>query len=299
MGDRLLHDRRLPLVSATGSCRVGERVAEVVGKRLGRTILELGGNNAIIVTPSANMDLAIPSILFGAVGTAGQRCTSTRRIIVHRNIQDELIRRLVKAYGGIRIGDPTDGETLMGPLVNQQAVDDLLEARSKLLEEGGEIIYGGTQLVGDEYPGGLYVTPCIATAENHYEIVQTETFAPILYIISYGSSDAGPAQAIDEVQQAIELHNAVPQGLSSAIFSENFREAEYFLSHRGSDCGIANVNIGTSGAEIGGAFGGEKETGGGRESGSDAWKAYMRRQTNTVNWSTELPLAQGLSFEVD
>ena len=187
----------------------------------------------------------------------------------------------------------------MGPLVNQQAVDDLLKARSKLLEEGGEIIYGGTQLVGDKYPGGLYVTPCIAAAENHYEIVQTETFAPILYIISYGSSDAGPAQAIDEVQEAIELHNAVPQGLSSSIFSESFREAEYFLSHRGSDCGIANVNIGTSGAEIGGAFGGEKETGGGRESGSDAWKSYMRRQTNTVNWSTELPLAQGLSFEVD
>ena len=263
VGDRLLHDRRLPLISATGSCRVGERVAEVVGKRLGRTILELGGNNAIIVTSSANLDLAIPSILFGAVGTAGQRCTSTRRIIVHRNIRDELVTRLVKAYGGV------------------------------------EIIYGGTQLVGDKYPGGLYVTPCIAAAENHYEIVQTETFAPILYIISYGSSDAGPAQAIDEVQEAIELHNAVPQGLSSAIFSESFREAEYFLSHRGSDCGIANVNIGTSGAEIGGAFGGEKETGGGRESGSDAWKAYMRRQTNTVNWSTELPLAQGLSFEVD
>ena len=299
VGDRLLHDRRLPLISATGSCRVGERVAEVVGKRLGRTILELGGNNAIIVTSSANLDLAIPSILFGAVGTAGQRCTSTRRIIVHRNIRNELVTRLVKAYEGVRIGDPTDDETLMGPLVNQQAVDDLLEARSKLLEEGGEIIYGGTQLVGDKYRGGLYVTPCIAIAENHYEIVQTETFAPILYIISYGSSDAGPAQAIDEVQEAIELHNAVPQGLSSAIFSESFREAEYFLSHRGSDCGIANVNIGTSGAEIGGAFGGEKETGGGRESGSDAWKAYMRRQTNTVNWSTELPLAQGLSFEVD
>jgi aldehyde dehydrogenase (NAD+) len=256
VGDRLLHDRRLPLISATGSCRVGERVAEVVGKRLGRTILELGGNNAIIVTSSANLDLAISSILFGAVGTAGQRCTSTRRIIVHRNIRDELVTRLVKAYEGVRIGDPTDDETLMGPLVNQQAVDDLLEARSKLLEEGGEIIYGGTQLVGDKYPGGLYVTPCIAIAENHYEIVQTETFAPILYIISYGSSDAGPAQAIDEVQEAIELHNAVPQGLSSAIFSENFREAEYFLSHRGSDCGIANVNIGTSGAEIGGAFGG-------------------------------------------
>ena len=299
VGDRLLHDKRLPLVSATGSCRVGERVAEVVGKRLGRTILELGGNNAIIVTPNANMDLAIPSILFGAVGTAGQRCTSTRRIIVHRSIRDELVARLVKAYRSIKIGDPTDDQTLMGPLVNQHAVNDLLEARSKLLDEGGKIIYGGAQLSGEDYPGGLYVTPCIASAENHYEIVQQETFAPILYIIGYGSGDAEPAQAIDEVKEAITLHNAVPQGLSSAIFSENFREAEYFLSHRGSDCGIANVNIGTSGAEIGGAFGGEKETGGGRESGSDAWKAYMRRQTNTVNWSTELPLAQGLSFDAD
>ena len=299
VGDRLLHDKRLQLVSATGSCRVGERVAEVVGKRLGRTILELGGNNAIIVTPSANMELAIPSILFGAVGTAGQRCTTTRRIIAHRTIQDELVARLVNAYAGIRIGDPMDDETLMGPLVNQLAVDELLEARRRLLEEGGEIIYGGTQLAGDSYPGGLYVTPCIAGAENHYEIVQKETFAPILYIIGYGSANAGPAQAIDEIQEAIKLHNDVPQGLSSAIFTENFREAEHFLSHRGSDCGIANVNIGTSGAEIGGAFGGEKETGGGRESGSDAWKAYMRLQTNTVNWSTELPLAQGLSFEVD
>ena len=277
----------------------GERVAEVVGKRLGRTILELGGNNAIVVTPTANMELAIPSILFGAVGTTGQRCTTTRRIIAHRTIQDELVARLVNAYAGIRIGDPMDDETLMGPLVNQLAVDELLEARRRLLEEGGEIIYGGKQLTGDSYPGGLYVTPCIAGAENHYEIVQKETFAPILYIIGYGSANAGPAQAIDEIQEAIKLHNDVPQGLSSAIFSENFREAEHFLSHRGSDCGIANVNIGTSGAEIGGAFGGEKETGGGRESGSDAWKAYMRRQTNTVNWSTELPLAQGLSFEVD
>ncbi len=298
VGDRLLHDKRIPLVSATGSCRVGRRVAEVVGKRLARTILELGGNNAIIVTPHANLDLALPAILFGAVGTAGQRCTSTRRIIVHRSVRDELVRRLVGAYGSVRIGNPLDNDTLMGPVVNQQAVDDLLAARQKVQDEGGEILCGGDVLDGDAYPGGLFVTPCIAVAENHYQIVQDETFAPILYIIEYGSSDATPAEAIAEMDEALQIHNGVPQGLSSSIFTDNFREAEYFLSHRGSDCGIANVNIGTSGAEIGGAFGGEKETGGGRESGSDAWKVYMRRQTNTVNWSTELPLAQGVSFDV-
>ncbi len=296
VGDRLLHDKRIPLVSATGSCVVGKRVAEVVGKRLGRTILELGGNNAIIVTAHANMDLALPAILFGSVGTAGQRCTSTRRIIVHRSVRDELVSRLVNAYKGVSIGDPLQDDTLMGPVVNVQAVDDLLAARQKVQDEGGEILYGGERLEGDEYPGGLYVTPCIAAAENHFQIVQDETFAPILYIIEYGSADATPAEAVAEMDEALELHNGVPQGLSSSIFTDNFREAEYFLSHRGSDCGIANVNIGTSGAEIGGAFGGEKETGGGRESGSDSWKAYMRRQTNTVNWSTELPLAQGISF---
>ena len=296
VGDRLLHDKRIPLVSATGSCVVGKRVAEVVGKRLGRTILELGGNNAIIVTAHANMDLALPAILFGSVGTAGQRCTSTRRIIVHRSVREELVSRLVNAYKGVSIGDPLQDDTLMGPVVNVQAVDDLLAARQKVQDEGGEILYGGERLEGDEYPGGLYVTPCIAAAENHYQIVQDETFAPILYIIEYGSADATPAEAVAEMDEALELHNGVPQGLSSSIFTDNFREAEYFLSHRGSDCGIANVNIGTSGAEIGGAFGGEKETGGGRESGSDSWKAYMRRQTNTVNWSTELPLAQGISF---
>jgi aldehyde dehydrogenase (NAD+) len=296
VGDRLLHDRRIPLVSATGSCAVGRRVAEVVGQRLGRSILELGGNNAIVVTPSANMDLVLPSILFGAVGTAGQRCTSTRRIIVHRSIRAELVERLVRAYGDVRIGDPRQPETLMGPVVNRQAVDDLLAAKRRVLEEGGEILYGGEPLEGEAHPGGLYVTPCIASAENHYQVVQDETFAPILYIIGYGREDSTPAQAVDEIMEAIELHNGVPQGLSSAIFTDSVREAETFLSHRGSDCGIANVNIGTSGAEIGGAFGGEKETGGGRESGSDAWKAYMRRQTNTVNWSTELPLAQGISF---
>ena len=296
VGDRLLHDRRVPLVSATGSCRVGRRVAQVVGGRLGRTILELGGNNAIIVTPSANLDLAIPSILFGSVGTAGQRCTSTRRVIVHRAVRDELVKRLVRAYGDVRIGNPLDPATLMGPVVNRQAVEDLLAARRQVVDEGGEILCGGERLGGDRHPGGLYVTPCIAAAENHFEIVQEETFAPILYIIEYGSAGATPAAAVAELDEAIALHNGVPQGLSSAIFTDNVREAEHFLSHRGSDCGIANVNIGTSGAEIGGAFGGEKDTGGGRESGSDSWKTYMRRQTNTVNWSTELPLAQGIEF---
>ena len=296
VGDRLLHDRRIPLVSATGSCAVGTRVAEVVGKRLGRTILELGGNNAIIVTAHADMELAIPAILFGAVGTAGQRCTSTRRVIVHRSVRDEFVSRLVRAYRDVRIGNPLDDDTLMGPVVNRQAVDDLLDARRRVEEEGGEVLYGGEHLAGDRYPGGLYVTPCIAAAENHYAIVQHETFAPILYVIAYGNAGAAPSEAVGDLDEAIALHNAVPQGLSSAIFTDNFREAEHFLSHRGSDCGIANVNIGTSGAEIGGAFGGEKETGGGRESGSDAWKSYMRRQTNTVNWSTDLPLAQGIEF---
>jgi aldehyde dehydrogenase (NAD+) len=275
---------------------MGYRVGEVVGHRLGRTILELGGNNAIIVTPSANMDMVLPAILFGACGTAGQRCTSTRRIIVHESVKDELVSRLTRAYEDVRIGDPLDENTLMGPLVTRGAVDDLQNAIERVKAEGGEILYGGEPLEGDEYPGGHYVRPCIAAARNDYSIVQEETFAPILYIIGYGSKKATPREAVDEIEQAIEIHNGVPQGLSSAIFTDSVREAEYFLSHRGSDCGIANVNIGTSGAEIGGAFGGEKETGGGRESGSDAWKAYMRRQTNTVNWSTELPLAQGIEF---
>ena len=275
---------------------MGHRVGEVVHQRLGRTILELGGNNAIIVTPHANMELVLPAILFGAVGTAGQRCTSTRRIIAHASIKDELVERLVRAYKDIRIGDPMDPDTLMGPLFNQAAMDDLMSAKARVVEEGGRILYGGEPLEGDEYPGGLYVTPCIAEARNEYEIVQHETFAPILYILEYGSADATPRQAVEEFEEAMAIHNGVPQGLSSAVFTDHLREAEYFLSHRGSDCGIANVNIGTSGAEIGGAFGGEKETGGGRESGSDSWKAYMRRQTNTVNWSTELPLAQGIKF---
>jgi aldehyde dehydrogenase (NAD+) len=296
VGDRLLHDRRIPLVSTTGSCQMGYRVGKVVGERLGRTILELGGNNAIIVTPSANLDMAIRTILFGAVGTAGQRCTSTRRIIVHESLRDELVNRLVKAYEGIPIGDPRDPAILMGPLVTTDAVHDLQNAIKRVENEGGSILCGGEPLDGPDYPGGHYVKPCIAAAKNEYEIVQEETFAPILYIIGYGNKSSSVQQAVDEIEEAIAYHNGVPQGLSSAIFTEHMREAELFLSHRGSDCGIANVNIGTSGAEIGGAFGGEKETGGGRESGSDAWKAYMRRQTNTVNWSTELPLAQGIKF---
>jgi len=296
VGERLLKDPRVPLVSATGSCPVGRRVAEVVGTRFGRTILELGGNNAIVVTPSANLDLALRAILFGAVGTAGQRCTTTRRIIVHASVKDELVRRLVRAYEGITIGDPRRPETVMGPLVTTDAVRDLQHAIQRVKEEGGKILYGGDALSGAEYPGGHYVTPCVAEAKNEFAIVQEETFAPILYIITYGKKTSSPAQAVAELAEGMAMHNGVPQGLSSAIFTEHVREMELFLSARGSDCGIANVNIGTSGAEIGGAFGGEKETGGGRESGSDAWKAYMRRQTNTINWSTELPLAQGIRF---
>ncbi|MBI3981457.1 MAG: aldehyde dehydrogenase family protein [Gemmatimonadetes bacterium] len=296
VGDRLLHDRRIPLVSATGSCQVGRRVAEVVGTRFGRTILELGGNNAIIVTPNASLELALRAVLFGAIGTAGQRCTSTRRIIVHESIKAQFLERLVRAYRGIRIGDPRDPETLMGPLVTRDAVADLQSAIQRVKAEGGEIAYGGELLDGPAYPGGRYVRPCIALARNQFAVVQEETFAPILYIIGYGRRGTSPEQAVSDLDEAIALHNGVPQGLSSAIFTEHVREMELFLSARGSDCGIANVNIGTSGAEIGGAFGGEKDTGGGRESGSDAWKVYMRRQTNTINWSTDLPLAQGIKF---
>jgi aldehyde dehydrogenase (NAD+) len=285
VGEKLLADRRVPLVSATGSCEMGYRVGEVVGKRLGRTILELGGNNAIIVTPNTDLKLAVRAILFGAVGTAGQRCTTTRRIIVQESIRDELVEKLIAAYRQVTIGDPLEADTLMGPLVEPGAVDIMMSAIGTIKEQGGEILYGGQKLDGEKYSGGCYVTPCIAAARNEFHIVQEETFAPILYIIGY--------KTIDE---AIALHNGVPQGLSSAIFTRDLLEAEQFLSARGSDCGIANVNIGTSGAEIGGAFGGEKETGGGRESGSDAWKAYMRRQTNTINYTTELPLAQGIKF---
>jgi aldehyde dehydrogenase (NAD+) len=285
VGDTLLHDKRIPLVSATGSCKMGYRVGEVVHKRLARSILELGGNNAIIVTPEADLEMAMRAILFGAVGTAGQRCTSTRRIIVQNGIKQELTDRLVKAYANITIGDPLDAGTLMGPMIDTGAVQDFTNAIAKVKESGGKILCGGEVLGGDKHPGGCYVTPAIATAENHWEIVQEETFAPLLYIIGY-----------DKLDDALRLHNDVPQGLSSAIFTRNLLEAERFLGHAGSDCGIANVNIGTSGAEIGGAFGGEKETGGGRESGSDSWKVYMRRQTNTINYSTELPLAQGIKF---
>jgi aldehyde dehydrogenase (NAD+) len=285
VGEVLLADPRIQLVSATGSCRMGHRVGEVVHKRLGRTILELGGNNAIIVTPKANLDLAVPAILFGAVGTAGQRCTSTRRIIVQDSVADALVDRLKRAYAQVRIGDPLEKDTLMGPLIDTAAVEDMVAALERVRKEGGTVVCGGERLEGAQYPGGGYVTPCIVEAKNDYAIVQEETFAPILYIIRY-----------DTLDEAVALHNRVPQGLSSAIFTEDLLEAELFLSAAGSDCGIANVNIGTSGAEIGGAFGGEKETGGGRESGSDSWKAYMRRQTNTINYSTELPLAQGIKF---
>jgi aldehyde dehydrogenase (NAD+) len=285
VGERLVNDPRIPLISATGSTPMGKKLAAKVSARLGRTILELGGNNAIIVSPSADMDMAVRAILFGAVGTAGQRCTSTRRIIVHQSIEEQLVERLVSAYKQVTIGNPLEEGTLMGPVVTTGAIDDMMNALGRLKDEGGEVVYGGEVLSGDDYPGGCYVTPCIARAKNDYEIVQEETFAPILYIIRYRDFD-----------EALALHNGVPQGLSSAIFTNDVREMERFLSPEGSDCGIANCNIGTSGAEIGGAFGGEKDTGGGRESGSDAWKAYMRRQTNTVNYSTELPLAQGISF---
>ena len=285
VGERLIADNRVPLISATGSCKMGKHVAEVVGRRFGRTILELGGNNAIIVAPSADLELAMRAILFGAVGTAGQRCTTTRRILVHESIRDALVRRLVKAYEQVPIGNPADPGVLMGPLINMQAVVEMLAALAAVRKEGGKVIYGGESLTGPDFPGGCYVRPCIVAARHDMKIVHDETFAPILYVVPYRTLD-----------EAIAWHNEVPQGLSSAIFTNDLREAEQFLSCRGSDCGIANVNIGTSGAEIGGAFGGEKETGGGRESGSDAWKAYMRRQTVTVNYGKELPLAQGIQF---
>ncbi len=288
IGEAMLNDQRLPLISLTGSTRVGKHAAAVVAGRLGKTIMELGGNNAIILTEHADLKMAVPSIVFGAVGTAGQRCTTTRRLIIHQSIFDRVQEALVKAYGSLRIGNPLDASFHMGPLIDTQAVDQYMAALARLKEEGGEVICGGEVLSGPQYTSGCYVQPVLALAENHYAIVQEETFAPILYLIPYSG----------EVHNAISLHNAVPQGLSSAIFTTNVQQAELFLSHRGSDCGIANVNIGTSGAEIGGAFGGEKETGGGRESGSDAWKAYMRRQTNTINYGNELPLAQGIKFDL-
>jgi len=282
VGERMLNDRRLPLISFTGSTQVGEHVAATVAKRFGRSILELGGNNAIIVTEDANLDLATRAILFGAVGTAGQRCTSTRRIIAHKAIAGELVARLVSAYKQVRVGDPLDQSTLMGPLVTPDALSDMFAALDQIKAEGGEIVVGGGRRTD---LGPQFVEPTIVRMPAQTPIVKAETFAPVLYVLEY-----------DRFDEALALHNDVPQGLSSAIFTESMRSAEEFLSAKGSDCGIANVNIGTSGAEIGGAFGGEKETGGGRESGSDSWKMYMRRQTNTVNWSTALPLAQGITF---
>jgi len=282
IGDRMLADPRLPLISFTGSTQIGKRVAEMVAGRFGRTILELGGNNAIIVAEDADLDLAVRAIVFGAVGTAGQRCTSTRRIIAQRAILPELSRRLVAAYQQVRIGDPLEAATLMGPLVAGTSVEEMLDALQQVQSDGGRVLAGGKTLSN---LGPNFVEPTIVHMPAQTDIVRRETFAPILYLLEYGDLD-----------EAIRLHNDVPQGLSSAIFSESMRTVERFLSAGGSDCGIANVNIGTSGAEIGGAFGGEKETGGGRESGSDAWKQYMRRQTNTINWSHELPLAQGIRF---
>jgi aldehyde dehydrogenase (NAD+) len=282
IGERMLEDHRLPLISFTGSTAVGRRVAQAVAGRFGRTILELGGNNAIIVTEGARLDLAIRAILFGSVGTAGQRCTSTRRLIVHRSIVDELTRALAAAYSQVRIGDPLHPETLMGPLVTPEAVDAMFLAIEQAKKNGGQVVFGAKTRPD---LGANFVEPTIIRMPAQTAIVKQETFAPILYILEY-----------EDMEEAIHLHNDVPQGLSSAIFTESIRHAERFVAAAGSDCGIANVNIGTSGAEIGGAFGGEKETGGGRESGSDAWKAYMRRQTNTINWSEQLPLAQGITF---
>ncbi len=287
VGEALNNDRRVPLISATGSTKMGIRIGRTVAERLGRTILELGGNNAIIIAEDADLDLALRAVVFGAVGTSGQRCTSTRRIIIHNSIKEKFVSSLAAAYGQVRIGDPLDPATVMGPLVDNGAIDEMMAAVEQVRKQGGRIRFGGQRLTVPGLEGGSYVTPCIAEVENGWEIVQTETFAPILYIIGY-----------DDIDEAVALQNGVPQGLSSAIFTLNLRYAEKFLSARGSDCGIANVNIGTSGAEIGGAFGGEKETGGGRESGSDAWKAYMRRQTNTINWGTGLPLAQGIEFKL-
>jgi aldehyde dehydrogenase (NAD+) len=287
LGDELFTDRNLPLISFTGSTKTGKNAGRLVGERLGRTILELGGNNAIIITPHADIEMALRATLFGAVGTAGQRCTSTRRIIIHESLFEDFSTRLIKVYKSLIIGNPLDPKTHVGPLVDKNAADNFFEAIKRVRKEGGRILYGGQPYENSNCSSGCYVVPCIAEVENHYAIVQEETFAPLLYLIRYRDLD-----------EAIRFHNAVPQGLSSAIFSNDLGETEKFLSQKGSDCGIANVNIGTSGAEIGGAFGGEKDTGGGRESGSDAWKAYMRRQTNTINYSRELPLAQGIEFNV-
>jgi len=286
VGAYITHDARVALISATGSTRMGKQVAAIVAARLGKTLLELGGNNAMIVSEHADLKVVLTGAVFGAVGTAGQRCTSTRRLIVHESVYDTVKENLVKAYGQIKVGNPLDENNHMGPVIDKDAVSMYESALEKIEKEGGKIIVSGGVLEGEGYESGCYVKPAIAEVKNEYQIVQHETFAPILYLMKYKTLD-----------EAIQMQNDVPQGLSSAIMTTHLREAELFLSCAGSDCGIANVNIGTSGAEIGGAFGGEKETGGGRESGSDAWKAYMRRQTNTINYSTELPLAQGIKFD--
>jgi aldehyde dehydrogenase (NAD+) len=286
VGEWMTKDTNIPLISATGSTRMGKELNKEVAGRLGKTILELGGNNAIIITEHADLDMSLIGAVFGAVGTAGQRCTSTRRLIIHEKIYDQFVEKLVKAYQQIKIGNPLDSNNHMGPLIDKAAVEMYLNSIEACKKEGGHFIVEGGVLEGDQYASGCYVKPCIAEAKPEYKIVQHETFAPILYLLKFKT-----------IEEAIAIQNGVPQGLSSAIMTLNMRESELFLSAKGSDCGIANVNIGTSGAEIGGAFGGEKETGGGRESGSDAWKAYMRRQTNTINWSTQLPLAQGIKFD--
>ena len=288
VGELMTKDKRVPLISATGSTRMGRKVGAAVGERLGKSLLELGGNNAIIVTPDADIKMTVIGAVFGAVGTAGQRCTSTRRLIIHESVYDKVKEAIVGAYKQLRIGNPLDEKNHVGPLIDKDAVKNYLSALEKVVEEGGKILVEGGVLEGEGYETGLYVKPAIAEAENNYEIVQHETFGPVLYFIKYSGG----------IENAIELQNGVAQGLSSAIMTNNLRDAERFLSVTGSDCGIANVNIGTSGAEIGGAFGGEKDTGGGRESGSDAWRIYMRRQTNTINYTTELPLAQGIKFDL-
>ena len=287
VGEWMSNDTRIPLVSATGSTRMGKELNKAVAGRLGKTILELGGNNAIIITENADLDMSLIGAVFGAVGTAGQRCTSTRRLIIHEKVYDSFVAKLTKAYQQIKIGDPLDSKNHMGPLIDKDAVKLYLQSIEACKKEGGTFLVEGGVLEGAGFESGCYVKPCIAAVQPSYAIVQHETFAPILYVMKYTT-----------IQEAIEIQNNVPQGLSSAIMTLNMRESELFLSAQGSDCGIANVNIGTSGAEIGGAFGGEKETGGGRESGSDAWKAYMRRQTNTINWSNTLPLAQGIQFDL-
>jgi len=286
-GEWMSHDTRIPLLSATGSTRMGKAVGAAVGARLGKSLLELGGNNAIIISKDADLDMSLIGCVFGAVGTAGQRCTSTRRLIIHESVYDAFSQKLVKAYQQLKIGNPLQPDIHVGPLIDKDAVHMYCAAIEKCKAEGGKFLVEGKVLEGKAYESGCYVQPCIAEAENNYSIVQHETFAPILYLMKYKN-----------IEEAIALQNGVPQGLSSAIMTVNLREAEMFLSQNGSDCGIANVNIGTSGAEIGGAFGGEKETGGGRESGSDAWKVYMRRQTNTINYTDKLPLAQGIQFDI-